>query len=184
VYVAREAVANAAGGATEAAVNGENVGAATLQSAALGAAGAPVSKVLGAVAGRAVNAAADHASILTKLVPYGSKGGGGHHPISQAAMAASKGYDPDKALAIPLDALRAIKVDHGEITKAQRRLYQDWRAKNPKATPTWADIRTIETQAMVDAKMDPKVAAEIVDKAIKDLQSQGVGPPTRVMYDP
>ncbi|HZB32323.1 MAG TPA: SpvB/TcaC N-terminal domain-containing protein [Streptosporangiaceae bacterium] len=181
VYVAREAAANAAGGATEAMINGDNVGQAAGENAVMGAAtspgGAMFTKVLGAVS---------H-PLIKRLKQY--KDGGGHHAPSQAAMKDKKGgpnvagYNPRDVLAIPEDVLKDLGIKHSDIRPHQADLFKAWRSKNPNANLTYDDLYDIEVEAMIRAGAnDPDAVRALVAHIIQDHIKRGVAPPGRVPY--
>jgi RHS repeat-associated protein len=168
------AAGGAAGGATEALITGGDVGQAAADGAKYGAIGGAA----GAVAAKVVGAAVTHAR-LRAYTP-----GGGHHPISQAAMRGAANY-PARGigvLAVPNEVLTDLGVVHSRVTANQRALFTAWRAANPTGTPTWDVITRIEAQAMADAGMDPTLARSIVDRAARELQARGVAAPTRIPY--
>ncbi|GIH10187.1 hypothetical protein Rhe02_82540 [Rhizocola hellebori] len=168
------AAGGAAGGATEALITGGDVGQASLDGARSGA----IAGAAGAVVAKAVGGIVTH----YRLRPYAP--GGGHHPVSQAAVRGAPGYPARGAgvLAVPNEVLNDLGVAHRVITQQQRDLYTAWRAANPTATPTWATIARIESQAMANAGMDPVLARTIVDRAIRELEARGIAAPTRIPY--
>jgi len=116
--------------------------------------------------------------------------GGGHHPVSQAAMKETKGGKPvpgypeggKGVLAIPNEVMKDLGIVHGDITAAQKSLYKAWRAKNPGVKPDWEVIRDVETKAMVAGGAKSGEARAAIDKAIEELKARGVTAPGRIPY--
>jgi len=115
-------------------------------------------------------------------MPY--KEGQGHHVPAKKAFEGKSGYapgyDPQKALAIPKDELRALGVDHNKITQAQRSAYIDF-AKTGKPL-TWEAIAQIETDALIKSQMKVDMAQATVAKAIQALKAAGVAAPVRIPW--
>ncbi|MEO3780224.1 SpvB/TcaC N-terminal domain-containing protein [Micromonospora sp. B11E3] len=168
------AAGGAAGGATEALITGGDVGQAAKDGAVSGAIGGAAGAVAAKVAG----------AIVTHMRLRGYVSGGGHHPVSQAAMRNAANYPArgGGVLAVPNEVMAELGVAHTRITANQNRLYRAWRRANPTAAPTWDVISRIESQAMANAGMDPTLARSIVDRAVRELQARGVPAPTRIPY--
>lgn len=160
-------------------------------SARLVLAGVGEETVVGALAvaveqARAVGGVLVAAAVAIDLLAYVL--GGGHHPVSQAAVRDDPNYDPDQALAVPKDLLermggggkQAGEEVHRNITRAQAILYREF-AKTGKDL-TWADVARIETQAMTVQNIPQSVARAWVDQAIQQLRQAGVKAPTRIPY--
>jgi hypothetical protein len=100
--------------------------------------------------------------------------GKGHHIPPKSMFNGALGYDHKKALALPLDMLRKLGIDHDAISGAQNKLYNAL-AKTGQP-PTWDAIQQIETKALVSGGANPGLAQSLVQQAIQALQKAGVSP--------
>jgi predicted phage-related endonuclease len=99
---------------------------------------------------------------------------------AKRAFEGAPGYDPKKALAIPNAELDKLGVRHANVTGAQKKLYQAFAETGQPLT--WEAIAKIETEALVDAKMNLDIAKATVAKAIKALKDAGVAAPLRIPW--
>jgi hypothetical protein len=84
------------------------------------------------------------------------------------------------ALAIPNAEMEALGVSHSAITGAQMTGYRAFAATGE--TLTWADVATIESNALVRGGMSPGMAQATVNQAIEALKAAGVSGPTRIPW--
>ena len=111
--------------------------------------------------------------------PYGGPGGG-HHVPAKKAFEGANGFDENKALAIPNDAMKSLDVRHPLITGAQARLYREY-SKTGKSL-TWDAIENIETKALIAGGMDAGMAAATAQRGVQALKNAGVPGPTRIPW--
>ena len=135
-----------------------------------------MSRPMGSTAGGVINPFAQEEAALK---PYGGPGGG-HHVPAQSAFPGAKGYDVNRALAIPNAELARLGVRHGIVTGAQQTLYRLF-ARNGTVL-TWDVMERIEAEALIRGGMNPEMARATVQKAIKALQSAGVTGPIRIPW--
>ncbi|MBK9263246.1 MAG: hypothetical protein IPM54_26020 [Polyangiaceae bacterium] len=114
-----------------------------------------------------------------ELKPYGGPGGG-HHVPAKRAFEGAPGYDLKKALAIPNAELDKLGVKHAIVTGAQRKRYKAFAETGQPLT--WEAIAKIETEALVDAKMNLDMAQATVAKAIKALRDAGISAPVSIPW--
>jgi hypothetical protein len=112
------------------------------------------------------------------LEPY--KEVGGHHAPAKIAFKGEPNYNPADALAVPAKELERLGVRHQDVTGAQKSLYSQFAKKS--VLLTWEEVERIETQALVQAGMNPRIARATVRRAIADLKTKGVKGPTRIPW--
>lgn len=79
-------------------------------------------------------------------------------------------YDLNRALAIPNDTLKAMRISHPSLSGTQKSLYADAARSGKILTLDGA----IEVRALVQHGVKPSVARQIVGAAADDLVAQGV----------
>ncbi len=130
-----------------------------------------------AVLKRAAAAARNRlASRPAALLPY--EVGRGHHIPAKKAFEGARGYNAKTALAIPNDELARLDVVHSTVTGGQQTLYREFAKTGEQLT--WDSMERIETEALVRAGMNPRMARATVKRAIDDLKKAGVSGPTRI----
>ena len=117
--------------------------------------------------------------ISASLRPYGGTGGG-HHVLLKKAFEGAKNYDLNAALAIPNEELARLGLKHKVISGRQQTLYRAFAKTGERLTLD--DIAKIEEQALIDAKMDRKMAKATVQKAVAHLKAVRVPGPTRIPW--
>ena len=139
-----------------------------------------VQKVEKAAAGEPVTFTAEEAEIVDKtlLKPY--EVGQGHHIPAKEAFKGDPAYNPDAAPAIPKSELKLQGIEHTKVTGVQQKLYRAY-AKTGQPL-TWDAMRSIETQALVRAGMNPGAAQAAVAGAINALKAAGVKGPTKIPW--
>lgn len=113
------------------------------------------------------------------LRPFGG-GGGGHHIPAKRAFEGAAGYDAKAALAIPRNELARLNVKHSSITGAQKTLYREFAKTGEKLS--WEVVERIETEALVRAGLDARVAQATVRTAIEALKRDGVPGPITIPW--
>lgn len=117
------------------------------------------------------------------IQPYGGPGGG-HHIFSKKAFEGVKGYDLNKALAIPQSEISRLGLNHldaGEITQTQRRLFTEL-AESGRPN-TLAEHARIARESLVAGGMSKKDAASVVRKALNQLKKWGVTSPSGIPWN-
>jgi hypothetical protein len=114
-----------------------------------------------------------------ELRPYG-RVGGGHHIPAKRAFEGIPVYDTKAALAVPRDEMLRRGIKHTDITGAQQVLYREF-AKTGKEL-SWKVLERIETEALIRAGLDPRIAQATVKKAIFALKRKGVPVPSRIPW--
>lgn len=125
------------------------------------------------------NAAQIVPGVSAALGPYGGTGGG-HHVLLKKAFEGAKNYDLNAALAIPNEELARLGLKHKVISGRQQTLYRAFAKTGERLTLD--DIAKIEEQALIDAKMDRKMAKATVQKAVAHLKAVRVPGPTRIPW--
>jgi hypothetical protein len=104
---------------------------------------------------------------------------GGHHILAKRAFVGVRGYNADRALAVPTSELRWLGLRHteaGGITATQQRLFRELAASvKPN---TLAEHARIARESLVAGGLSRRDAATVVKKALKQLQSWGIKAPS------
>ncbi len=114
-----------------------------------------------------------------ELRPYGGPGGG-HHVLAKKLFEGVPGYDANKALAIPNEAMEKLGIRHQRITQAQRKLSSEFSQTGQELT--WDVVQDIETRALVESGMPHEMAEATVKQAIEALKQAGVPKPTHIPW--
>jgi RHS repeat-associated protein len=112
------------------------------------------------------------------LAPY--EEGLGHHIPAKSGFRGDPAYNASQALAVPKAELERLGINHARVTGAQATLYRQFAATGRPLT--WADMESIERQALVASEMDPATAEAVVQRAISELKAAGVKGPTRIPW--
>ena len=105
---------------------------------------------------------------------------GGHHPMAKSAFDGNPNYNADNALTISQSKLNSFGVKHQTITGQQHSLYSAF--DKTGETLTMNEMRTIEIQAMTNSGVPVDYATNAVDKAIQQLQQNGITAPSKIPW--
>ena len=105
---------------------------------------------------------------------------GGHHIFAKSAFKGDANYDADKAFCISQEFMTSNNLDHSAMTTAQRQLYKElYESGRPN---TLAEQTRIAREALRRGGASQDMIDNLMDDAIKNLDSLGVTAPTRIPW--
>jgi RHS repeat-associated protein len=105
----------------------------------------------------------------------------GHHVHAKAGFKNHAVYDPDKGFSISQKYMKENGLDHTEMTRKQRKLFDEL-AKSGKPN-TLEEHTRIAKEALKAGGASDEMADDLIKQSVKNLKEQGVDSPSHIPWN-